>query len=83
MLTERQEELLVVVMEECSEVQKECAKVLRFDDDPKQRISHEIGDLLCVIEMLSEADLIDSQLVNIAREGKRHRLRQWMRHNED
>ena len=57
----RTEHLLVILMEECSEVQKNASKALRFGLDDhapdsnisnSQMITNEIGDLYAAIQML-------------------------------
>jgi hypothetical protein len=60
----RKEHLLVILMEECAEVQKECAKALRFGLDEKylpesdetnaESINREISDLVGVMQMLQD-----------------------------
>lgn len=59
--------LLVCLMEECAEVQKECAKALRFgldDKHPKyegsnkERMEQEVIDLMGVLEMLFARKII-------------------------
>ena len=63
------EHLLVIAMEECSELQKELSKALRFgpnDRDPKaphatnrEKIVQEFADLRAVMEMIHEAAIIE------------------------
>jgi hypothetical protein len=60
----RKEHLLVILMEECAEIQKECAKALRFGldefyapDGPEtnaESINREISDLVGVMQMLQD-----------------------------
>lgn len=45
------EETLVLIMEECSELQKECSKEFRRKGN-KQNIIEEIGDVLICIEYM-------------------------------
>ena len=65
----RQDHLLVILMEECAEVQKECAKALRFglddyyapagDDTNRESIVKELDDLIAVVEMLEDEDILE------------------------
>lgn len=64
----RTEHLLVILMEECSEVQKNASKALRFGLDDHAPDSHknnaemltrEIGDLYAAIQMLFDNGLIE------------------------
>jgi hypothetical protein len=58
--------LLVCAMEECSEIQKDCAKALRFgldDHHPKyepnaERIINEFIDLVAIMTMMKKKDLL-------------------------
>lgn len=59
----RQEHLLTIIGEECSEIHKECSKALRFgleDKEPgqsltnAQRIIQEFNDLVAVMSMMGE-----------------------------
>lgn len=68
----RQEQLLTILMEECSEVIKECSKALRFSLDEKwseseftnrERIQNELKDVLCVIDILSDEEFISYPFV--------------------
>lgn len=75
-MTEK-EELLVILMEECSEVIQESSKLIRFDDTDPDRIEKEIGDLLCMIELMREKKIIDSSLLTHHINAKREKLKQW------
>jgi len=80
MIMQNQEkvELLTITMEECSEVIKECSKIQRFGLTPnKSMLELEIGDLMCMIEILEEYGMIDLEQVKMAARGKREKLKQW------
>ena len=71
-------EVLTILMEECAEVVKECAKVQRFVLHPsKNMLELEIGDLMCMIEIAEEYGMVDLEQVKIAARGKREKLKQW------
>ena len=71
-------EVLTILMEECAEVVKECAKVQRFGLHPsKNMLELEIGDLMCMIEIAEEYGMVDLEQVKIAARGKREKLKQW------
>lgn len=68
MVTESQRERLIMLMEECAEVQKECAKILRHGyenyhpNDPSKisngtKLEMEITDLLAIIDEMNEKDI--------------------------
>jgi NTP pyrophosphatase (non-canonical NTP hydrolase) len=75
-MTEK-EELLVILMEECSEVIQEASKLIRFDDTDPDRIEKETGDLLCMIELMREKGVINSSLLTQHIDAKREKLKQW------
>lgn len=75
-MTER-DEILVILMEECSEVIQEASKLIRFDDTNQDRIEKEIGDLVCMIEILGEKSIIDSSTIQQHVEAKREKLKIW------
>ena len=84
----KQEHLLVILMEECAELQKECAKALRFgmdDHEPGsketngQRIIHEFDDVVAVGEMLFGDNLFNCTLVN----DKKVKIAKWMVYSKE
>ena len=78
MANQEKVELLTITMEECAEVIKECSKIQRFGLTPaKNMLELEIGDLMCMIEILEEYGMIDLSQVKMAARGKREKLKQW------
>jgi hypothetical protein len=79
-----QEEVLLITQEECAEVTQAISKVFRFGIDGshnertnKERLTEELGDLHCMIELMVESGLIDrSELLN-ASGLKSHKLLKW------
>lgn len=84
MIDERQREILVIAQEEAAEVIQEISKVFRFgiDDLHRDGMTHrakletEVGDLLCMIDIMIDNRLIDPVQVEIARQAKVTKLRQ-------
>jgi NTP pyrophosphatase (non-canonical NTP hydrolase) len=84
-MNEKQREILVITQEECAEVIQEISKIFRFgiDELHKDGIAHrtklemEVGDLMCMINLLSEHGIIDQQEIEIAKENKQQKLRKW------
>lgn len=75
-MTEKIEKLFVKLIEECSEVSKDCCKALTFglnDKEPgqeltnKEKIFNEFNDLVAVMDMLKEEQvfkhLFDHELI--------------------
>ena len=87
MIDERQREILVIAQEEAAEVIQEISKVFRFGIDNLHRdgITHrakletEVGDLLCMIDVMIDHRLIDPIQVEIARHAKTSKLRTYSR----
>jgi len=85
MITERQREVLVIAQEEAAEIIQEISKIFRFGIDQPHRdgMSHrtkletEVGDLLCMIDLMVENRLIDPTAVEIARQNKVTKLRKY------
>ncbi len=85
--TPYEREVLTILIEECSEIQKRATKMLRFGVDEiqpgvkldnKARLSQEIGDFLCVYYMAIDAGLTNQALVLPAQQEKRKKLERYM-----
>jgi NTP pyrophosphatase (non-canonical NTP hydrolase) len=71
-------ELLVITMEECSELAQACSKLLRFDQEQDiERLTEEVGDVVCMLELLEERGYIDWQNVKDRVKYKREKLAKW------
>ena len=72
------EELMVVTMEECGELIQECSKAIRknkYYDNYK--ITEEVGDVMCMLELMHEFDLFSWDDVDERVELKREKLKKW------
>lgn len=84
-MNDKQQEILVITQEECAEVIQEISKIFRFgiDEDHKDGIRHqeklemEVGDLLCMISLMTQHGLIRPEQVSIAVENKQSKLKKW------
>ena len=74
---QERDELMVILMEECSEVAIEAAKMIRFGYDNNQKLESEVGDLMCMLNLLHEWDLISWNNVDACAEAKREKLKTW------
>jgi NTP pyrophosphatase (non-canonical NTP hydrolase) len=79
-------ETLCITQEECSEVSQAVSKIFRFGWESKhpktgvnnkEHLEEEIGDLLCMVDILVEKCIISDTQVNIARKAKREKLKTW------
>lgn len=84
-MNEKQREILVITQEECAEVIQEISKIFRFGIDKqhkdgilhREKLEQEIGDLLCMINLLTAHGLINPDAVTQAVENKSNKLKQW------
>jgi len=81
MITRKEKcEALTIFMEECAEATVEASKLIRFGSETMadvHRMEVEVGDLLCMIDMLDECGIIDLKEVASHREAKREKLKHW------
>jgi len=87
-LTEHQQETLVILVEECAEIQQRAAKIIRFgakEIQPGQelnnieRLSMEIGDLKVMIDIATKAELIDVDSITKGANQKHTQLEKFMK----
>ena len=64
-------------MEECAETSIECSKVIRFNIDNTERLEKELGDVLMMVEILSENKIVSMQRIREASQQKREKLKTW------
>jgi len=77
MINNKLHEALVILMEECAEVQVEASKLMRFGTDDLTNFNKEIGDLVCMIEILHERGIINEAIVDKQTKAKREKLKKW------
>ena len=72
-------ELLTILMEECAEVSIEASKLIRFGDtmDNQKRLEKEIGDLMCMIDLLHAHDMISWTAVDDYSNEKYQKLKEY------
>ena len=74
----KREELLVITMEECAEVSQACSKMLRFNEQVDySNLQDEIGDLMCMVELLKAQGLVTDQQITKRMEVKKEKLKKW------
>jgi NTP pyrophosphatase (non-canonical NTP hydrolase) len=83
-MNEVNKEIMLIAQEECAEVTQAISKVFRFGIDGehngatnKSRLEEEVGDLLCMIELMIENQIIDGNVVAQAGLNKKKKLAQW------
>jgi NTP pyrophosphatase (non-canonical NTP hydrolase) len=77
-------EIMLIAQEECAEVTQAISKVFRFGIDGvhngatnKQRLEEEVGDLMCMLQMMADREIIDWSLVSLAAGRKKIKLQTW------
>jgi NTP pyrophosphatase (non-canonical NTP hydrolase) len=75
---DRLQELLTITMEECGELIQVCSKAIRCDDyHDNEKLTEEVGDVMCMIELLHEYDLISWTDVDDRILVKKDKLKKW------
>lgn len=85
MISDRQREVLVITQEEAAEVIQEISKIFRFGIDQahrdgmchREKLETEVGDLLCMIDLLIDHRLIDPVQIEMARQAKVNKLKKY------
>lgn len=75
-------EVLLITQEECAEVTQAISKIFRFGVEDEyngqtnlQRLEEEVGDLLCMLDLLLE--MVSKENVMAAKAAKLEKLRNW------
>ena len=85
-MNDKQKEVMLIAQEECAEVIQAISKVFRFGMDDvhpttnksnKDSLEEEVGDLLCMIELMQEYGIVNSINVLNANVRKRNKLKKW------
>lgn len=84
-MDEKEKEILVIAQEECAEVIQEISKIFRFGITEvhkdgmlhREKLETEVGDLLCMIDLMVKHGIIDSANVASAKTEKLLKLEKW------
>ncbi len=75
------QELLTITMEECGELIQACSKAIRCDDyyenRTREKLTEEVGDLYCMIELMHEYDIISWNDIEERVKIKKEKLKKW------
>lgn len=78
MMNDKLQELMTITMEECGELIQQCSKAIRCDDyHNNEKLTEEVGDVMCMIELLHEYDLISWTDVDNRVLVKKNKLKKW------
>ena len=82
----KENEVMDILQEECAEVIQIVSKIRRFGIDEthlksgltnRQMLCEEVGDVLCLIDLLREFQILDGASIQAAVRNKRKKLEQW------
>jgi NTP pyrophosphatase (non-canonical NTP hydrolase) len=83
-MNDNQSEVLLITQEECAEVTQAISKVFRFGLDSvhkgvsnQEHLEEEVGDLMCMIDLLIDSGIVREGAVLAARDEKFNKLAQW------
>jgi hypothetical protein len=84
-IDDRDREILTIAQEEAAEVIQEISKIFRFGIDDmhrdgmthRERLTSEVGDLLCMIDLMIDSRLIDPAAIELAKQVKIQKLQRY------
>ena len=74
---DQRQQLMVVTMEECGELIQACSKSIRCNDYHNDTLKEEIGDVMCMIELIKSNGLITQREIDNQIQTKRMKLMKW------
>ena len=84
MLNETEKEIMLITQEECAEVTQAISKIFRFGllsqhngQSNRERLAEEVGDLMCMIDLLIDTGMVSEEEVLVAKHEKLLKLQQW------
>jgi NTP pyrophosphatase (non-canonical NTP hydrolase) len=84
MMVAQNEEILLITQEECAEVTQAISKVFRFGMEDtfngvsnREHLEEELGDLMCMIDLLIDSGMVSESAVLTARAEKLNKLKTW------
>lgn len=85
MISNRKQELLIILQEESAEVIQAVSKCFRFGETERnvKDLETEIGDFMGVLKCLVEEGYIDGNKLMLAGEAKGKKLSKYMKHKKD
>jgi NTP pyrophosphatase (non-canonical NTP hydrolase) len=85
MITNKTQEALIILQEECAEVIQAASKIYRFGIDNEHKsgntqranLEMEIGDVMALIDILVEQGVVDLNNIKVANANKKEKLKKW------
>lgn len=82
-------EIMLIAQEECAEVTQAISKVFRFGIEGvhngrtnRERLEEELGDLVCMIEMMMQRGIVNKDTIYSNALKKRDKLKTWSNIND-
>tara|TARA_R100000152_G_C6742995_1_gene166729 strand:- start:128 stop:370 length:243 start_codon:yes stop_codon:yes gene_type:complete len=76
-MEEKLAELMIITMEECGELIQECSKSIRMQKFKRDRLKEELGDVMCMLELMIQYDIISRSELNNGVNRKKMKLMRW------
>ena len=68
---------MTITMEECGELIQACSKAIRCNDYNNDTLKEEVGDVMCMIELIKSNGLIKQREIDNQVNVKRVKLMKW------
>jgi NTP pyrophosphatase (non-canonical NTP hydrolase) len=86
-MNDKEKEALLILQEECAEVIQAASKVFRFGTESRwpteesgttlEELQMEVGQVLAMIDILTEQCVLSDTAINAARQYKKEKLKIW------
>ena len=81
---DKQQQLMVITMEECGELTQRCSKIMRkystlssVEEDQRVKLVEELGDVFCMMELIVEHGVTDWIELQDRADVKLEKLKKW------
>lgn len=78
------QQLMIITAEECGELTQRCSKIVRkygdkteIEDDQRNKLLDEVGDVYCMIDLMCEHGILDWKHVYARSGAKKDKLKIW------
>jgi len=78
------QQLMIITAEECGELIQRCSKIVRkyekisdIEDDQRNKLLEEVGDVYCMIDLMCEHGVLDWKDIYARSGSKRNKLKTW------
>jgi len=78
------QQLMIITAEECGELTQRCSKIVRkykdfneIEDDQRNKLLEEVGDVYCMIDLMAEHGMLDWKHIYARSSAKKDKLKIW------